>query len=176
MSRSATFAIGTASVVAVAVGMALFASHSKAPEPPRKAVSDGNAEPVAAEPNTAEIEPAPSLVPTLTARPVLRVPAAGSAEKRVEEPALLEKLHDLAASDPPLSLKLARQAVDRFPDSPNAPEFEWNVVKSLYNMNRLEEAKDEARIMLWKYPNNYFTNDVEHHLLNHPPNPPGTPP
>ena len=83
----------------------------------------------------------------------------------------MAKLHDLAASDPPLSLQLAREAVARFPDSPNAPEFEWNVVKALANMEHYKEAKDEARIMVKKYPGNNFAADVDRHLLNHPPNP-----
>jgi TolA-binding protein len=83
----------------------------------------------------------------------------------------MAKLHELAASDPPLSLQLAREAVARFPDSPDAPEFEWNVVKALANMERYEEAEDEARVMVKKYPDNYFSADVERHLLNHPPNP-----
>ncbi len=57
------------------------------------------------------------------------------------------------------------------PDSPNAPEFQWNVVKALFNMAHLDEAKNEARVMLWKYPSSSFTGDVIHHLLNPPPNP-----
>jgi hypothetical protein len=81
-------------------------------------------------------------------------------------------LHDQGPSDPPLSLKLAREALERFPDSPNAPEFDWNLVKALFNMGRIEDAKDEARIMARRYPGSYFTGDVDHHLLNPIPNPP----
>jgi len=83
----------------------------------------------------------------------------------------MTKLHDLAASDPPLSLRLAKEALNRFPDSSNAPEFNWNLVKALFNMGRVEEAQKEARVMVSKYPGNYFAADVDHHLLNHPPNP-----
>jgi len=101
-----------------------------------------------------------------------RQPAEPDAGKRLDEASLMAKLHDLAASDPPLSLQLAREAVARFPDSPNAPEFEWNVVKALANMERYKEAEDEARIMVKKYPGNDFAADVDRHLLNHPPNPP----
>jgi hypothetical protein len=90
--------------------------------------------------------------------------------------ALLAKLHDLGIVDPPLSLQLAREAVSRFPDSPNAPEFSWNVTKALVNMGRRDEAMEEARLMVKKYPGNYFAGDVEHHLLNHPPNPTPSPP
>ena len=89
----------------------------------------------------------------------------------LDEPQALATLHDLAGSDPPRSLKLAKEAVERFPDSPDAPEFEWNVVKALFNMGRLEEAKDEARVMVQEYPGSYFAGDVDHHLLHPPPNP-----
>jgi hypothetical protein len=104
--------------------------------------------------------------------PRLRKAPEPDAGKPLDEASLMAKLHDLAASDPPLSLQLARNAVARFPDSPNAPEFEWNVVKALANMERMKEAEDEARIMVKKYPGNDFAGDVERHLLNHPPNPP----
>jgi hypothetical protein len=124
----------------------------------------------------ANAEPAPFAakpVPTLS---LVRAPREVVALERdapeLDEAALLSNLHDLAAADPPQSLRLARQAVNRFPDSPSAPEFQWNVVKALFNMGRLEEAKNEARVMLRKYPNSSFTGDVIHHLLNPPPNPP----
>lgn len=120
---------------------------------------------------TANAAPHPRLLPSSAPPPLQRAAVIPTAAKQLNESALLTTLHELAASDPPLSLKLAREAADRFPDSPNAPEFEWNVVKALFNMSRLEEAKDEARIMLWKYPDNYYTGDVVHHLLNPPPNP-----
>jgi len=94
---------------------------------------------------------------------------------RLDEASLMTKLHDLAASDPPLSLQLAREAVARFPDSPNAPEFEWNVVKALANMEHYKEAKEEARAMVKKYPGNDFAADVDRHLLHHPPKPPKIP-
>ena len=94
-------------------------------------------------------------------------PAAG---KPLDETSLMTKLHDLAARSS-LSLRLAKEALVRFPDSPNAPEFNWNLVKALFNMGRLEEAQKEARVMVAKYPGDYFAGDVDHHLLNHPPNP-----
>ncbi|MGA7124480.1 MAG: hypothetical protein WBY94_30540 [Polyangiaceae bacterium] len=87
----------------------------------------------------------------------------------------MARLRDLAASDPTLSLKLAREAVARFPNSANAAEFEWNVVKALANMERYNEAEQEALVMLRRYPDNPFTDDVEHHVLNHPPNPANVP-
>jgi hypothetical protein len=131
--------------------------------------------------------PAPSERDAVDAKPALRPPAAAvsrpaarapmkpEARTPPDEASLLAQLHDLAASDPELSLKLGREAVSRFPDSPNAPEFEWNVVKALFNMRRLEDAEAEARVMLSKYPDSSFTGDVVHHLLNHPPNPTDVP-
>jgi len=109
------------------------------------------------------------------AEPRPRPPAGRNADARLDETSLISRLHDLAASDPPRSLELAREAVARFPDSPNAPELEWNVVKALANMDRYQEAEEEARRMLQKFPGNAFADDVEHHLLNHPPNPPHVP-
>jgi type IV secretory pathway VirB10-like protein len=121
-------------------------------------------------------EPPPALpAPVPTAAPRPRKPAEPPAPERLDEASLIAKLHDLAASDPPQSLKLAREALARFPDSPHAPEFEWNVVKALANMDRYREAEEEARGMLEKYPDNPLSVDVDHHLLHHPPNPPGTP-
>ena len=89
---------------------------------------------------------------------------------------MLAQLHELAGSDPDLSLRVAREAVNRFPDSPDAPEFEWNVVKARFNLRRLDEAEAEARSMVSKYPDSSFTGDVVHHILHHPPNPSDIPP
>jgi len=96
-------------------------------------------------------------------------------EKPMDEVAILHRLQNLGISDPPLSLKLARQALKRFPDSSHAPEFEWNVVKSLFNMQHLEDAKLEAQQMVWMYPNSDFTRDIERHLLHPQPNPSSNP-
>lgn len=88
-----------------------------------------------------------------------------------DDRAILTELHSLAASDPGQSLKLARAALRRSPSGPDAPELEWNVVKALYNMGRLDEAKDEARVMVRDYPGDDFSGDVVRHLLNPQPNP-----
>jgi hypothetical protein len=133
-------------------------------------------EPAPSVPTEAVIEPLPplpALVPT--AVPRSRMPAEPPAPERLDEASLIAKLRDLAAWDPPQSLRLAREALARFPNSPHAPEFEWNVVKALANMDRYQEAEEEARRMLEKYPDNPLSVDVDHHILNHPPNPPRTP-
>jgi hypothetical protein len=131
-------------------------------------------EPVPSAPTEAVREPRPPLLASApTAVPKER--AEQPAPKRLDEASLVARLHDLAASDPPRSLNLAREALERFPDSPRAPEFEWNVVKALANMDRYQEAEDEARVMLEKYPDSPLSVDVEHHVLHHPPNPLRTP-
>jgi hypothetical protein len=171
MSKPAKIVVAAAGVIALAAIFAVFAlrdgqpsqSPAKAPSPVPVAMPSAPT-PVAAKPLSPVAAP-------MAVGPRLRKSAEREAGKRLDEASLLTKLHDLAASDPPLSLQLAREAVARFPDSPNAPEFAWNVAKSLFNMGRREEAEEEARVMVRKYPGNYFAGDVEHHLLNHPPNP-----
>ncbi len=148
MSKPAPVVIGAASIIALAVVLGVFALRGMRSTPAPHEEPDPVAEPAPAEPTAADVKLAPRLVPTLVAQPRVRASAEPDARNRLDETSLLAKLHDLAALDPPLSLKLAREAVDRFPDSPNAPEFEWNVVKALFNMGHLEEAKDEAQYAL----------------------------
>jgi hypothetical protein len=137
-------------------------SLPRAHEADTRSVADSESAPIAAKP-----VPTPSLVRASTEVVVMQ----RDAPELLDEASLLSKLHDLGAEDPPQSLWLARQAVHRFPDSPSAPEFRWNVVKALFNQGRLDEAKNEARAMLEKHPNSSFTGDVIHHLLSPPPNP-----
>jgi len=84
------------------------------------------------------------------------------------EAALMARLHELAETNPPLSLQLAREGNARFPDSPDAPERAWIVVKSLADLARFKEAQAEARIMLAKYPDDPRALDVQRHLLTNP--------
>jgi hypothetical protein len=154
MSKPATSAIAAVSIAVVALLIFLVLNKDQRSIPVRPRVTEAT-----------ESEPGPSAQPaprTTAVAPALPAPVAPNADKLNEQS--------------PLSLKLAREAIERFPDSPNAPEFEWNVVKALFNMRQLEDAEHEARIMVAKYPENHFTGDVVHHLLNHPPNPSDVPP
>jgi hypothetical protein len=171
MSKPATIVLGAAGAIALAA--VLLFLLEKRPIPAPSEAQDPVAAASPSEPAVAK--PLPPLPPQLITGPRLRKPNEPDAGKRLDEASLMAKLHDLAASDPPLSLQLAKEAVARFPGSPNAPEFNWNLVKALANMERYKEAEDEARIMVKKYPGDHFAVDVERHLLNHPPNPPGTP-
>ena len=169
--------IGAASIIAAVVAFGRVARPNKRPG---AASGDAISAPVErlqpverpspVEPKATRVKPL--LPPTPGAVPKAPVPTEPDPRELTDAPAILATLHDLAASDPQLSLKWAREALERFPDSPNASEFEWNVVKALFNMGRIEDAKDEAQMMVQKYPDSYFTGDVEHHLLNPPPNPP----
>ena len=160
--------------IALLVVLILKKDNPSIPAPP--AEPDRVTQPASPEPRSVDPRPAPRPPAAVAARPAVQArvePDAGKPPS--DEEARLAQLHELAASDPNLSLKIARAAANRFPDSPNAPEFEWNVVKALFNMGRLGEAEAEARIMLSKYPGSSFTGDVVHHLLNHPPNPSDVP-
>jgi hypothetical protein len=171
MSKSAKTAIIVlaAGLIALSALLVVFALRQKRSVPaPIETQDPIGAAPAPSEPVAKALRPLPAALPT---GPRLRMAIEPGAEKPLDETSLMTKLHDLAASDPPLSLRLARDALDRFPDSPNAPEFNWNLVKALFNMGRVEEARQEARVMVSKYPGNYFAGDVDHHLLNHPPNP-----
>ncbi len=181
MSKPGAVAIAAASVSVVALLSFFVLNKDDRPLTALKRRPAPVAEPAASEPapsvpETAQVEPHPSERTTAVARSDLPAPAEPKGDKPLDEPSLLTELQDLAASDPPRSLKLAREAVARFPDSPNAPEFEWNVVKALFNMRRIDDAEQEARVMVARYPGNHFTGDVVHHLLNHPPNPSDVPP
>jgi tetratricopeptide (TPR) repeat protein len=173
MFKAAIVVLIAAGAMALAVLVAVFANPVTRPVRASPEARESVVAPGPSVRDDAVRKPAPMREPT-SAGSRLRKPDQAAGE-HLDEASLIATLHDLAASDPPRSLELAREAVARFPDSAIAPEFEWNVVKALANMDRYEEAAEEARRMLEKYPGNVFSDDVEHHLLNHPPNPPGTP-
>jgi len=139
------------------------ADDATSPEPPPAIAS-----PVvdAAAPRVARPRPAALADPRLRRAPG---PDGGTA---LREDALIARIEELGPSDLPLTVRLAREGLSRFPDSPRAPEFAMNLTKALLHMGRIDEAREEAREMLRKYPNSPFTGEVERHLLTNPPNPP----
>ena len=179
VSKPAFLLVLCAAAVAVAIVLGVFAhddERGKRTVPAPSETQESVTEPTPEAPTEVVRAPAPPLPePVLTAAPGPRAPSEPPVPRRLDEASLIAKLHDLAASDPPQSLKLAREALDRFPDSPHAPEFEWNVVKALANMDLTQEAEQEARAMMERYPDSPLSVDVDHHLLHHPPNPRGTP-
>jgi outer membrane protein assembly factor BamD (BamD/ComL family) len=80
----------------------------------------------------------------------------------------MAQLREMRQSDPELSLRLAREGNERFPDSSDAAERAAIVVKSLMRMGRADEATDEARIMVEKYAGTTWALDVKRHMLDIP--------
>jgi len=107
---------------------------------------------------------AASLPPVRLARPEQPSKPQGKSIYK-DEASLMAKLRDLRSSDLELSLKLAREGNERYPDSPDAVERTWFVCKSLTGLGRSEEARAEAVKMVEKYPGTSFTNDVQRHVI-----------
>jgi len=89
-----------------------------------------------------------------------------------DEASLMAKIRELGSSDLELSLKLAREGNDRYPNSPDAVERTWFICKSLTGLGRSEEARSEALNMVEKYPGTSWTSDVQRHVLSNPEIPP----
>jgi hypothetical protein len=105
-----------------------------------------------------------SLPPVRLARP--EQPSKNQVKTvHTDEALLMTKLRDLASLDLELSLKLAREGNDLYPDSPDAVERAWFICKSLTGLGRSEEARAEALKMVEKYPGTSFTNDVQRHVI-----------
>lgn len=171
MSKPAIVVLGALGVVAVAVVLGALALRDRRPRPSPIAEHETvAATAVAPSSHTAPPEPPspPLPAPSPLAPPKYRHATGKDAAAILDEASLMAKLHQLATSNLPLSLQLAREALARFPDSSDAPEFEWNVVKSLANMGRSKEAEEEARGMVKKYPGTSWTADVQRHVLSSP--------
>jgi hypothetical protein len=171
MSRSRLIGLVIASVGVLAIG-ALVARGGP------RAIDRTGAENAAA-PGDAD-SPAPSTSPPTEAgnADALATTAADAARPAVlstrdaaallSEATLMVRLHQLAETEPPISLELAREGNALFPHTPDAPERAFIVVKSLVDMGRFKEAQQEARRMLKDYPQDPHTLDVERHLLSNP--------
>jgi hypothetical protein len=94
--------------------------------------------------------------------------APAGAASAPDDDALMEKLRALAGKDPQQILQLARAANARDPNGPHAAERAWMVVKSLTDLERYSEAKDEAQTMVNRYPGTSWSMDVQRHLLSNP--------
>jgi len=103
---------------------------------------------------------APAVAPPTTARPP--APAAG------DDLVAMETLRELLNSEPRRAIELARQANKRAPDSPDAAERAWIVVKALASLKRFHEARDEAAAMVGKYPDSSWAMDAKRHMLVQP--------
>jgi hypothetical protein len=86
----------------------------------------------------------------------------------MDESSIMARLHELEFTDLEQSLDLAREGNDRFPDTPDAAERAWYVVRCLSRMGKFDEAKNEAKTMVERYPDTTWTSDVNRHVLAHP--------
>jgi len=80
----------------------------------------------------------------------------------------MRELRRLGGSQPALSLELATAGNLAFPDSPDAAERAFIITKSLTNLNRFEDAREQARQMVKAYPDTPYSADVARHLLSVP--------
>jgi hypothetical protein len=160
----------------IALGLGTFvAVGSPRPGSDRQKPDGAATSPPASEPPTAPVE-RPAIGGAQSARDGAAVgadaapspPTVKELAAMVNEVALMVRLHQLGETNPPLSLRLAREGNARFPHTPEAPERAFIVVKSLVDMARFKEAQAEARRMLKDYPDDPHTLDVERHLLSNP--------
>ncbi|MGA2449841.1 MAG: hypothetical protein ABTD50_14265 [Polyangiaceae bacterium] len=176
MEKRWLIAVALTLVVAVGSGVSFVWSGAKPPSIGRAAAASADeAMSVAArvpEARAIHVDPATAF-PTPTAPPVdaisISTASADAAPGLQSERQIMAQLHGLAQTNPEASLQLAREGNARFPDSPDAPERGWIVVKALTNMRRFDEARDEAKIMVARYRGTSWATDVERHVLVHPP-------
>jgi hypothetical protein len=168
---------GKAAVLGVGLGLVAIVISVSREEPLPRAVSG-------VKPSSSNVELSPSPVedrvspvearppnPAATERATISVVSAQPKPPEAEqntEAHVMAKLRELQGSDPLLSLTLAREANQRFPDSPDAPERAWFEARALVDLQRFAEAQQLARDMGDRYPRTSWTDDVQRHLLTHP--------
>lgn len=162
MSRSLKWA--AAGVVSAGLaGVLLWPSARPELRLPEPAAADPEARPEVRRevPKSTPLEPAVAPPTTTASTGAVRTPALGESE-------LMVQLRELTESDPTKAIELARDAQARLPNSPDAPERGWVIAKSLTNLQRFQEARDEARRVVERYPGTAWAADVERHLLTNP--------
>ena len=87
----------------------------------------------------------------------------------LDEAALMDTLRELGATDPNLTLQLAREGNQRFKESAGAAERSWFVVKALSDLGRHDEARLEGRALVDQYRETRWAEDVYRHLFVNPP-------
>jgi hypothetical protein len=153
---SGVLVLGTIAVVVASSGGRRAAESPPLPSPPP-------IEPVRPAYHPDDASPPPVRL----ARPEQPSKPLGKSSYKTEE-SLMAKIRELASSDLELSLKLAQEGNDRYPDSPDAVERTWFVCKSLTGLGRSQEARAEALKMVQKYPRTSWTSDVQRHVLSNP--------
>lgn len=120
-------------------------------------------------PRVALATPPPAPVESTRVRtplPVVEPPPAPKA--RGDEPRSISELRTLRLTDPEAARRLAERYNAEAPDSADAPERAWIIVRTLDDQRRFHEAREAARAMVERYPGTSWTNDVERHTLVYP--------
>jgi hypothetical protein len=167
VTRSATFlAISAAVLLAGAVGLLWLRNEPQKIQ--KRPENEAIVVPVAApSPAPSSSFSAPSAKPLPTAA---LAPASSSATPAaLDERSLMTTLRELRGSDPERTLALARDGNQRFPNSPDVAERSWVIVKSLSDLGRHDEARAEGRILLERFRDTRWGEDVYRHLFVNPP-------
>jgi hypothetical protein len=141
-------------VAGVGLGAAAFLRAKPAP-PPTAPVAPVAVEPPPAPPAPAARPPGPGQSPS-TAAP----PPAGS-EAGLDESVLMARLRNVAGSNFPLAVELARTGNRRFPDSPNAPERASILIHALAAEGLARDARGEAEYAVNHYPDSAWVQEIE---------------
>jgi hypothetical protein len=144
-------------LAATALSVAAYAGFwlVRSPAPRILAVTPSTAVPLAPTP----VRPSPAEAIRVSVSP------APSASKEVRS---MAELRELRLRDPESARQLARRYNAEAPDSADAPERAWLIVRTLDDQRRFHEARDEALAMRQRYPGSSWTNDVERHVLVYP--------
>jgi hypothetical protein len=116
---------------------------------------------------TQEAEPEP-VIPMK--RSVSSIPAGVTQADTVmpDEDKLMENLQLLREKSPTEAIALSRRIEEYFPDGRRAAERTYVTVRSLEELKRFREARDEASRMVERFPSDPHTLEVRRHLLVHP--------
>lgn len=169
MSRQLRIVVALSAASLLALLLGYFGLRRSSPEPIRRAP------PVAAPlepPSTALTSPRTPQAPASTTAAFSTTPPVASTASPVsllDEASLMAKLRELRSSNPQLTLELARQGSQRFPDSPDQAERAWFIVKALTDLGQHDEARVEGRALLDQYRDSRWAEDVYRHLFVNPP-------
>jgi hypothetical protein len=166
MKHQASLTVGTAAAV-FALFATFFAFREAAPDGSGASASPS---PAVTPPRVARDASSRSSLPTRPAQFTVSAPAPAADDGLLlDEAALMDTLRELRGSDPNLTLQLAREGNQRFQDSAGAAERSWFIVKALSDLGRHDEARLEGRVLVEKYRDTRWAEDVYRHLFVNPP-------
>lgn len=167
-----------AGFLVIALIAAIFALRKNANESGNVAVTGDEPrvppQPTSAQP-VAPLVALPPIARSVDASAQPNAPAADAAAAPaprttvLTEAEIMAKIDELASSDPAQTLKLARDGNRRFRHSADAPQRASHIVRALLNLDRREEAREEALKMEKEYPGSTWTDDVHRHMFVNPP-------